>query len=181
VAEQAHEPATRRLILWDVDGTLVTCGPSGREALETAAREAGGVRSVPHFPMGGKPNPQILGEILRGAGVAPARIDALIPVALAEAERVLAGWSARMGRESHVHPGVRSLLGELAGRDGVRQTLVTGNLAANAAVKVGAFGLEGFFDLPVGAYGDDHAERDFLVPIALGRARQLRGETYLAD
>jgi phosphoglycolate phosphatase-like HAD superfamily hydrolase len=119
--------------------------------------------------------------MLRGAGVAPARIDALIPVALAEAERVLAGWSARMGRESHVHSGVRSLLGELAGRDGVRQTLVTGNLAANAAVKVGAFGLEGFFDLPVGAYGDDHAERDFLVPIALGRARQLRGETYPAD
>jgi hypothetical protein len=101
--------------------------------------------------MGGKTDPQILGEMLRGAGVALARIDALIPVALAEAERVLAGWSARMGREGHVHPGVRSLLGELAGRDGVRQTLVTGNLAANAAVKVGAFGLEWFFDLPVGA------------------------------
>ena len=51
-------------------------------------------------------------------------------------------------------------------------------MAVNAAVKVGAFGLEGYFDLPVGAYGDDSAERELLVPIALGRARELRGETY---
>jgi phosphoglycolate phosphatase-like HAD superfamily hydrolase len=164
-----------------VDGTLVSCGASGREALETAARLAAGIVAVPHLPMGGKTDPQILGEMLRGAGVAPADLDALIPVALTEAERVLGGWRGRIGREGHVHPGVRELLAELAGRPGVRQTLVTGNLAANAAVKVGAFGLEGFFDLPAGAYGDDHAERDRLVPIALRRVRELHGEEYAAD
>jgi phosphoglycolate phosphatase-like HAD superfamily hydrolase len=181
VTGQGQEAAARRLILWDVDGTLVSCGPSGREALEAGARLAGRLDAVPHLPMGGKTDPQIIGEMLLAAGVARADIDALVPVALAEAERALAGWRERMGREGHVHPGVRRLLDELAGRDGVRQTLLTGNLAVNAAVKVGAFGLDGYFDLPVGAYGDDHAERDFLVPIALGRARELRGETYAAD
>jgi phosphoglycolate phosphatase-like HAD superfamily hydrolase len=169
---------SRRLILWDVDGTLVSCGGAGREALETAARRAGGLDAVPHLPLGGKTDPQILDEMLLAAGVAPADLDALIPVALAEVERALGGWKERMGREGHVHPGVRRLLGELASRDGVRQTLLTGNVAVNAAVKVGAFGLDGFFDLPVGAYGDDHAQRDALVPIALGRVRELRGETY---
>jgi phosphoglycolate phosphatase-like HAD superfamily hydrolase len=128
--------------------------------------------------MGGKTDPQIVGEMLLGAGVEPADLDRLVPVALAEATRALTGWRERMGREGQVHPGIRRLLDELAGRDGVRQTLLTGNVAVNAAVKVGAFGLEGYFDLPAGAYGDDSAERELLVPIALDRVRELCGETY---
>ena len=173
-----QERAARRLILWDVDGTLVSCGPAGREALESGARLAAGLTALPHLPMGGKTDPQIVGEMLLGAGVAPADLDSLVSVALAEATRALAGWRGRMGREGQVHPGIRRLLDELAGRDGVRQTLLTGNVAVNAAVKVGAFGLEGYFDLPIGAYGDDSAERELLVPIALNRVRELRGETY---
>ena len=173
-----QERAARRLILWDVDGTLVSCGPAGREALESGARLAAGLTALPHLPMGGKTDPQIVGEMLLGAGVAPADLDSLVSVALAEATRALAGWRGRMGREGQVHPGIRRLLDELAGRDGVRQTLLTGNVAVNAAVKVGAFGLGGYFDLPAGAYGDDSAERELLVPIALDRVRELRGETY---
>jgi phosphoglycolate phosphatase-like HAD superfamily hydrolase len=181
VAPPADGQAARRLLLWDVDGTLVSCGPAGREALEAGTRLAGGPDTLPHLSMSGKTDPQILAEMLQGAGVAPADVDALVPRALAESERVLAGWRERIRREGRVHPGVQHLLGELAGRAGVRQTLVTGNVAANAAVKVGAFGLDGYLDLPVGAYGDDHAERDRLVPIALDRVRELRGETYAPD
>jgi phosphoglycolate phosphatase-like HAD superfamily hydrolase len=181
VDRQADGRTAHRLLLWDVDGTLVTCGPSGREALEAGTRLAGGPETLPHLPMSGKTDPQILTEMLRGAGVAPADADALVPRALAESERVLAGWRERMRREGRVHPGVGLLLRELAGRDGVRQTLLTGNVAANAAVKVGAFGLDTFLDLPVGAYGDDHAERERLVPVALGRVRELRGEMYATD
>ena len=159
-----QERAARRLILWDVDGTLVSCGPAGREALESGARLAAGLTALPHLPMGGKTDPQIVGEMLLGAGVEPADLDRLVPVALAEATRALTGWRERMGREGQVHPGIRRLLDELAGRDGVRQTLLTG--------------LEGYFDLPAGAYGDDSAERELLVPIALDRVRELCGETY---
>jgi phosphoglycolate phosphatase-like HAD superfamily hydrolase len=178
VTPRDQERAARRLILWDVDGTLVSCGPAGREALESGARLAAGLTALPHLPMGGKTDPQIVGEMLLGAGVAPAALDSLVPVALAEATRALAGWRGRMGREGHVLPGIRRLLDELADRGGVRQTLLTGNVAVNAAVKVGAFGLGGYFDFPIGAYGDDNAERELLVPIALDRVRRLRGETY---
>ena len=171
----------RRLILWDVDGTLVTCGGAGREALEAGVRAAAGLDGVPHVSMGGKTDPQIFTEMLTLAGVAEAEVAALLPVALAEAERVLGRWRGRIAREGRVHPGVERLLVELGRRQGVRQTLVTGNLAANAAVKVGAFGLDGYFDLAIGAYGDDHADRDLLVPLALSRTRELRGETYRPD
>ena len=168
----------RRLILWDVDGTLVSCGPSGREALEAGVRAATGLDGLNHVSMGGKTDPQIFTEMLTLAGVAEAEIATLLPAALAEAERVLGGWRERIAREGRVHPGVRRLLADLGSREGVRQTLVSGNLAANAAVKVGAFGLDGYFDFAIGAYGDDHADRDLLVPLALSRARELRGETY---
>jgi len=178
VRERARDEGARRLILWDVDGTLVSCGPAGREALENGARLAAGLTALPHLPMGGKTDPQIISEMLLGAGVARAELETLVPVALAETKRALGGWTARMAREGKVLPGIWRLLEELGGREGVRQTLLTGNVAVNAAAKVGAFGLEGYLDLPVGAYGDDSPERELLVPIALARVRELRGETY---
>jgi phosphoglycolate phosphatase-like HAD superfamily hydrolase len=76
---------------------------------------------------------------------------------------------------------VAELLERLADAPGVVQSLLTGNLAANAAVKVGAFGLQRWLDLEIGAYGSDHADRTELVPIALERARRLRGEHYEPD
>jgi phosphoglycolate phosphatase-like HAD superfamily hydrolase len=172
---------TRRLILWDIDGTLVSCGPSGRLALETGARLAAGLEAAPHVAMSGKTDPQIIAEMLTLAGLSPQDIARLMPLALAEAERTLAGQEDSLRQEGVVHPGVPELLVRLSTANGVRQTLVTGNLANNANLKVSAFGLDGVFDFPVGAYGTDHAERDCLVPIALDRVRQLRGETHLPE
>jgi phosphoglycolate phosphatase len=172
---------TRRIILWDVDGTLVSCGPAGREALEAGARKAAGLSDVPEVTMGGKTDPRIIEEILLLAGVEPRRIREILPIALREAELALSGWTARIAREGFVQPGVRELLGRLARIENVRQTLVTGNLAHNAEVKVGAFGLDSFFDFEVGAYGTDHSERDRLVPICLGKVRALRSEAYLPE
>jgi phosphoglycolate phosphatase-like HAD superfamily hydrolase len=104
-----------------------------------------------------------------------------MPRALVETEQALARYGDALRQDGLVHPGVRELLSRLADTTGVRQTLVTGNVAANARLKVSAFGLEGVFDFGVGAYGTDHAERDRLVPIALDRVRELRGESYLPE
>jgi hypothetical protein len=52
---------------------------------------------------------------------------------------------------------------------------------ANAAVKLAAFDLTDYFDVEVGAYGTDHADRNELVPIALKRVERLRGERYLPE
>ena len=88
---------------------------------------------------------------------------------------------AQLRADGHVLPGVVELLARLDATEGVRQTLVTGNLVGNAAVKVAAFDLTHFFDAEIGAYGTDHADRLELVPIALERAARLRGETYGPD
>jgi phosphoglycolate phosphatase-like HAD superfamily hydrolase len=169
---------TRRLVLWDIDGTLITTGVAGRRALEGGAAEAAGLDTVPEVAMGGKTDPQIIAEILAAAGVPEGRIDELVPKGLAAAEALLAQWRSQMVSEGRVHPGVLGVLERLDATSGVRQSLLTGNIEANAFLKVDAFGLAGFFDFAVGAYGSDHAARDNLVPIALERAARLRSERY---
>ena len=169
---------THRLVLWDIDGTLVSTGSVGRQALEVGAAEAAGLETVPQISMGGKTDPQIVAEILAAAGIHPERAARLVSAALAVAERRLEEWRDRIATEGFAQPGVRGLLALLAATPGVRQTLLTGNVEPNAFVKVDVFGLAGFFDFAIGAYGSDHADRDRLVPVALDRAHRLRGDRF---
>ena len=162
----------RRLILWDIDGTLLTAGPVAREAFYAAAgevlgRDLGDLR----VQMSGKTDPLIALEILERAGVEPERAMGHLPSVLAALERRLEAEGDRMRREGRTHPGIVELLERLGGQPGVVQSVLTGNLRANAEAKVRAFGLERFLDLAVGAYGSDHHDRERLVPIALERLR----------
>lgn len=171
----------RRLILWDIDGTLITSRGVGRRVMEEAAAAVAGITEVPSIVMSGKTDPQILREIFRAAELADDHIDAILPEAIAAAETALATAEADLRAHGSVLPGVHELLERLDATAGVRQTLLTGNLTANAAVKVGAFDLTHLFDAEIGAYGSDHADRLELVPIALERAQRFRGETYEPD
>jgi phosphoglycolate phosphatase len=168
----------RRLVLWDIDGTLLSTGPIGRRALELGACRAAGIAEVPYVAMSGKTDPQILWELLSLAGLSPQDVRRVLPWALEEAARVLASAAERMREDGAVHRGVPELLEALSSLHGVRQSLLTGNIAPNALVKVRTFGLERYLDLEVGAYGTDHPVRERLVPIALERVEERRGETY---
>ncbi len=171
----------RRFLLWDIDGTLLTSGSIGRLALERGTMLAASLDAVPSVTMSGKTDPQIVRDILEAAGVPEAEASRLAGVALAEAERVLAAQSGRMLAEGKAHSGVRDLLEALSVTEGVSQSLLTGNTRPNALVKVRTFGLDAYFDLDTGAYGSDHPDRDRLVPIALERARELRGLDFQLD
>jgi phosphoglycolate phosphatase-like HAD superfamily hydrolase len=94
-----------------------------------------------------------------------------LPRLMAELVGALERRAEAIRREGRALPGAEDVLRTLAGRDGVVQSLLTGNLAANAAVKLGAFGLERFLDLEVGGYGSDpHEARSDLVAVARERA-----------
>ena len=157
------------VVLWDVDGTLIRAGPAGRLAFADAVAAVFGA-SVAHdeLPrMAGKTDRQIALEVLSALGKPSAHlaeVEAAIEVALlARAEQVRT--------EGIVLPGVRELIASLDAA-GATQTLVTGNIAPNARLKLEAVGLwPGVIRLELGAYGSDHGDRDNLVPIALGRCR----------
>ena len=169
----------RRLLLWDVDGTLVRGGGVGSDAMMRAvAAVCSAALDGSRVMMHGKTDQEILDEILRGAGMPDDEIAALLPLAMAEAERVMEQSADELRERGEVIAGVREVLDRMHALAGVRQTLVTGNLVGNARVKLAAFELAAYFDTEIGAYGTDHFDRNALVPIALERVERLRREHY---
>jgi phosphoglycolate phosphatase len=168
-----------RLILWDIDGTLIRAGAIGAAIFDRALELAIGVPPAGMVSMGGKTDPQIVREHLELMEVAD--IDGRLPVILGHLEREMAAGAGSLADGGYALPGVPELLARLAGVSGVRQSVLTGNIAPNAVVKLAAFGLDRWLDLEVGAYGSDHADRNQLVPIAIDRVRRLRGEVIGAD
>jgi phosphoglycolate phosphatase-like HAD superfamily hydrolase len=129
--------------------------------------------------MSGMTDPQIVAEYLAMLDVADGASQ--VPEVLAHLEVELAAAEAEIRRRGRALPGVTEVLARLAEGGRVLQTLLTGNLAPNALVKVGAFGLQGWLDLEVGAYGSDDADRNRLVPIARQRAATMRGARFAPD
>ena len=158
-----------RLLLFDIDGTLLLSGGAGTRALNRTFEELFGVAGAfSGIPVAGRTDLLILADALRRAGVA-ADGDARA--------RFLTRYCEHFGREIHypgprkgLLPGVRQLLDRLRVTPGVACALVTGNIARAARIKLEHFAVRGYF--VGGAYGDDAPHRNDLVPIAVERARR---------
>jgi phosphoglycolate phosphatase-like HAD superfamily hydrolase len=164
-----------RLVLFDIDGTLISTGGRAGAALGRALEATFG-RPVPAagFRFAGKTDPQIVFEMMALVGIDRATVAPLLGAALERYVEALR--EALTPAAVHVLPGVEALLGRLAGRADVRLGLITGNVVAGAAVKLGAAGLDRYF--AVGAYGSDHEDRNRLVPLARARAAAHWGEGF---
>lgn len=168
-----------KLVLWDVDGTLVRCGPIGTKVFDLAIAQVLGRHPGPHrVAMSGKTDPLIAREILCYAAVEPAAVDEHVSATLPHLERELSQVANRLAEEGHELAGARATLLALGTRDDVVQTVLTGNLAVNARTKLAAFGLDELVDLSIGAYGSDHHDRRALVPLARARAQERHGRAF---
>lgn len=158
------------LVLWDVDGTLVHTASHGRTAFEEAYEVVVGRPFDQRVSYAGRTDHQIALSMLEG------RREHL-PHVLSELEAALDARGERIAAEGRAYPGVPETLAALHERDDVINSLLTGNIEANAALKVSAFGLDRWLDFEVGAYGSDpHEERYELVAIARDRAAAKYGE-----
>jgi phosphoglycolate phosphatase-like HAD superfamily hydrolase len=164
----------RRLLLWDVDGTLLHAGELGAAVFDVALELATGRRPTGRIRMSGKTDPQIVGEYLSAMGLDDP--DLVLHV-LRHSEGLLAEAAAagRLTAGGQACPGIAAVLARLAEDPRVVSTLLTGNIEPNALVKVTAFGLDRWLDPTVGAYGSDAADRNLLVPVALRRLSDRRG------
>jgi phosphoglycolate phosphatase len=162
---------TRRLLLFDIDGTLVLTGGAGKRAMTRAFEETFGVPdALAEIPLSGRTDEFIFARARELAGVAATEAQAHAfrarYVALLEEE------IQHPGTGHHgMLPGVEPLLEALDAIPDIRLALLTGNYRAGARVKLGRFGLWERFRW--GAFGDDAADRNALVPIALARAAEF--------
>jgi phosphoglycolate phosphatase-like HAD superfamily hydrolase len=160
------------LILFDIDGTLITGFGMGRLALERAFEEVFGVSAVSHPGVGrvkfnGKSDPLIIEGIADAVGVSREALHAgktRLDAAYLDHLRVTVAESTTR----RACPGVPELLERLHGDPEVGMGLVTGNVEAGARIKLESFGFNPYF--PFGGFGDDAVDRALLVGKARDRA-----------
>jgi phosphoglycolate phosphatase len=150
-----------RLVLWDVDHTLVENAGVSKEIYAAAFVELTGHPPVQPAVTEGRTDPDIMADLLR----ANHELLRAWPTVREALEHAGAAHRQPMADRGCVLPGVPELVRALADA-GVIQTLVTGNIRPNAEVKLASFGLLGSLDLEVGAYGSDSRERSDLVALA---------------
>jgi phosphoglycolate phosphatase len=159
----------RKLVLFDIDGTLVLTGAAGLRAMNKACAElVGHADGLAGIPVAGRTDRVILSDVAERVG--RSLDDDLLGVLR---ERYIAHLRDEIelpGRGTKgVMPGIRPLLDALVHRDDVFLGLLTGNFESGARIKLEHFDLWRYFRC--GAYGDDAADRNALVPFALERAR----------
>lgn len=164
----------RKLILFDIDGTLARGGPA-KEAFGVAMMATfGTVGTIESFDFSGKTDPQIARELLVAANVDDSVIDTGLPVLW---NSYISELKTRIvANPMKLLPGVGDLIENLHLADDVALGLVTGNIARGARIKLGSVGLAEHFH--VGGYGCDHEVRDHLPGIALDRAADTWGITF---
>lgn len=175
-----------RLVLWDVDGTLVNSSGAIGKARSISMQQVYGVEGrPPGYPVGGfgggMTDPQLTLALMALFGWAEAdalaRMDewGLAYVAALEAAK------HTLKADLQVIAGVEAVLARLNEEAGVLQSLLTGNMVGAARLKMEATGLDQHLDLDLGGFGSDNRDRNCLVPVALGKAQRLKHATLRAE
>jgi phosphoglycolate phosphatase-like HAD superfamily hydrolase len=185
-----------RLVLFDIDGTLITDGGAARAAYAAAIEATYGYRGdLGRYDFSGRTDPQITHMVLGDAGFSAEEIDrSMDALWLVYLEHLAENAPGRV----RALPGVPALLDALAGEPDVTLALLTGNIEPGARLKLGAVsfraqrgipnggGCLASLDMtlnryfPFGAFGSDSAKREELPPIAVKRAAAATGIDFRA-
>lgn len=156
-----------RLMLFDIDGTLIDSGGAGTRSLDLALKELFSIENgFDGISMAGKTDTQIIKEGLMKHGIlADGNIGSVV-------KSYIKYLRIEMGNnKKHVKPGIFNVLEKLKLKDDMGLGLLTGNLERGARIKLEPFGLNPFF--PSGAFGSDDEDRNNLLPIAVRRFEDI--------
>lgn len=163
-----------RIVLFDIDGTILRSGGVGRIAMERALTDVFGWPGSSEYHYDGKTDKQIVRETMKLEGLTDEEIDERMPELL---DLYLSGLHAELADEKrtvHVFPGVREILDELEQHEAVVLGLLTGNIEPGARAKLSAAGID-ISRFKVNAFGSDHEHRPELPAVAQQRAGELLG------
>jgi len=163
----------KRLLLWDIDGTLISTGAAGQHAIVRATAERfGGDGDLSDVEIAGRTDTGIARQILEkhASPVTDENVNSFLDLYV----RLLAEELPR--RQGYVLPGVRELLERSAQQSDTTLGLLTGNLERGAKLKLEHYQLWHFF--PFGAFSDDHHDRNELGAFALSRSLEETGISF---
>lgn len=155
-----------KLLLFDIDGTLLSAGGAGTRSLNRAFEKVLKIKNAfVNFEMAGKTDILIIKEGLRLWNIEPSMslINEII-------ENYLEFLSIEINNNSkHLKPGVIDFIQLIMEEFSYPMGLLTGNVERGARIKLEPFGLNSVFTF--GAFGNDHEDRNYLLPIAIDRYR----------
>jgi phosphoglycolate phosphatase len=163
-----------RLVLFDIDGTLLSTNGHGVRAMMVAYTAVWGRDpSNVDYRMSGKTELAISLELMGLLGFSRAEVERELPRFWELYPRELRRHID--ARTTTVHPGIRELVRAVGEREDMVLGLLTGNCEAAAQVKLEVAGLDGF---AIGVYGAHHEERADLPPLAVAAARERYGQEF---
>jgi phosphoglycolate phosphatase-like HAD superfamily hydrolase len=165
----------KKVILFDIDGTLVNTGGAGRDALHTALAMEFAVTDPHRIDLSGRTDRGICRELFEVHEIAhtPENWERFQRAYLVGLAQHLAA------RQGFVLPGVRELIAELKQQPGVAMGLLTGNVREGARRKLSHYGLDDHFVF--GGFGDVQHDRDDVAREALAAAREHCGAHIEGD
>jgi len=165
----------KKLILFDLDGTLLWSDGAGRDAIhQVLIDEMGTAAPFENFVFAGKTDSAIMRELLRAANHPQAESDDYVMRVCDRYVELLETELQSPNRKVSVYPGVHELLEILRNRKDAVLGLLTGNVERGATLKLKAAGIDPNQFL-VAAYGSDAFSRDALPPIAVSQAGAILG------
>ena len=165
-----------KLLLFDIDQTILHSGGAGEKALTLALRDRfGREETLENIEIAGKTDIWIAHRIFEAHGIepVPGNIESFL-------EGYLGHLEAELGRNTgRLLPGFPQILDRLEQMPHVAVGLLTGNLRRGAELKLGHFGVLDYFSF--GAFSDDSQERNLLGPFARKRAGEAFGVEFPPD
>ena len=164
----------KKLILWDIDGTIIVSHGAGARAMEKALTKRFGITvDLGKIDWAGRTDSWITGEVFRFCGLpdTPQNSHDYLETYLELLPQELAA-----GPQGHVLPGVLELLETLHHRQDLAQGLLTGNLKRGAQFKLTHYQVWHYFEF--GAFADDSPRRNDLGPHALRRAKEIHAVDF---
>ena len=165
-----------RLVLFDIDGTLLHSAGCGHAATRLAVADVFGTPGlIDEVNFAGKTDWQILLEALQPAGITPGHIRDN----LSRYNRIVSETIRTIISDFPVKPcpGAPEVIARLRHRSDVLLGLVTGNMEGIASIKLHAAGYDPS-DFKIGAFGSEGWKRAMLPPIAVERAQVLSGTHF---
>ncbi len=169
-----------KVVLFDIDGTLLDSHRAGRTAMESALEAHFGTSGPASYRYGGKTDRLIVRETMRLEGFSDAEIDARMSAVVAHYLETLRASLEVTAHRARALDGVLPLLDAVEARDDLLLGLLTGNVVEGAEVKLRAVRIAPP-RFRVGAFGSDHEDRPMLPPIARERASAFLGHEVGGD
>lgn len=165
-----------RLVLWNIDHTLVDVGRVTRDAYAEAFQRTIGRPLVRLAPTPGRTESEIIFETLAFNDVVTT--DDHLPAFFAALAEAFAARRADLRTHGRVLAGAGEAVEALARVPGVAQSVLTGSVRPNAVLKVTELGLARHLDLDAGGYENGVYSKAALLEVARGRAAERHGARY---